>query len=101
MKLFLLLSLVSASISFTVTEMFVFKWFRDWAATYGEWPKKLTMCGYCFGHWVTMALMIVYQPRVVNCGTDWIDFCSTWLAMAWLSGAQWISMNILFSKAGK
>jgi hypothetical protein len=97
-KLFLLLSLVSASVSFTVSETYVFKWLRD--ATWGP-LNKLLSCGYCLGFWVALALMFIYEPRIVDCEIDWVDFCATWLAMAWLSGAQWIVMCLLFTKAGK
>ncbi len=99
MKAALVLSLVTASISFTVTEMKLFRPLREWAAKKLPWGELLS-CGYCFGHWVAFGLAAVYRPRLF---TVWwpLDYLLTALVIAWLSGIQWVLMCIVMQKAGK
>ena len=95
----LLLSLATASISFTVAETKLFMPLRQ------HWPKEsflgeLLSCGYCLGHWVAFALVAIYRPRLFE---SWwlLDFFLTAVVVAWLAGVQWIVMYLLIDKAGK
>ncbi|MCI5224479.1 MAG: DUF1360 domain-containing protein [Candidatus Electrothrix sp. AR4] len=96
----ILLSLVTASISFTVSEAKLFKPFRAWMKAKNAFMGELVSCGYCLGHWVAMALVLIYQ---VNLFSAWppLDYFLTALVIAWLSGFQWVLMCWLMERAGK
>ena len=99
MKEMLLLSLVTASISYTVTEARLFKPLREWVHRKLPWGEPLA-CGYCLGHWIAFALVAVYRPRLFDMW--WLlDYFLTALIIAWLSGIQWVLMCLVMEKAGK
>ncbi len=95
----LLLSLVTASISFSVTEMKLFKPLRERFRAESFLGRMLS-CGYCFGHWVAFALVAIYQPRLFYAWWP-LDYFITALAVAWLGGVQWTLMCLLMKRAGK
>lgn len=100
MKIVIYLSIVTASISFTVTETKIFQPLREWLNTKNNFLGDLFSCGYCFGHWITFALVAVYKPRLFQCW--WLlDYFLTALVIAWLSGFQWALMCWLMDKTGK
>ena len=94
-----LLSLVTASISFTVAETKLFELLRRRMPKESFWAELLS-CGYCLGHWVAFALVAIYRPRLFE---FWwlLDFFLTAIVVAWLAGIQWVVMCILIDKAGK
>lgn len=96
----LYLSLVTASISFTVTETKLFEPLRNWFKKKSPLLGKLFSCGYCFGHWIAFGLVAIYQPRLFN---FWflLDYFLTALVIAWLAGFQWALMCWLVNTAGK
>lgn len=96
----LFLSLITASISFTLTETKLFKPLREWAKEKSLFLGGLLSCGYCFGHWVAFTLVAVYRPRMVDAWGP-IDYFLTALLIAWLSAFQWIILCWLMQKAGK
>lgn len=88
-KLFLLLSVITASISFLLIQSKLFQFFRNWV---GECP--LFKCGFCFGHWVALALVIGFKFRLFN--IPWfVDIIFTTLTVAWTGGFQYICMSII------
>ncbi|MHC4066275.1 MAG: hypothetical protein ACYSUQ_04605 [Planctomycetota bacterium] len=95
----LLLSLVVASVSFSVTETKLFKPLRE-RFREESLLGRLLSCGYCFGHWVGIALVAIYRPRLFD---SWwlLDYFLTALVIAWLAGVQWALMCLLVKKAGK
>ena len=100
MEQIIYLSLATASISFTVTEMKHFMPLREWVKKKNSLLGELLSCGYCFGHWIAFGLVAVYQPKLFNAW--WlIDYFLTALLIAWLSAFQWILMCWLMDKAGK
>ncbi len=94
------LSLVAASISFTVTETKVFKPLREWTKSKSSLLGGLTSCGYCFAHWVAFVLVAIYQPKLSE---SWwlLDYFFTALVIAWLSAFQWVLMCWLMKNADK
>ncbi len=94
------LSLVTASISFTVTETKLFKSVRERIYVWNSFLGELFSCGYCLGHWVALGLVIVYRPRLFN-DLFLLDYFLTSLVVAWLSGFQWVLMCWVMDKAGK
>ena len=96
----ILLSIVTASISFTVAEMKLFAPFREWIKRKSSLFGELFSCGYCFGHWIAFILVAIYRPRLFQ---FWwlLDYFLTALVVAWLAAVQWIIMCWLFAKTGK
>jgi hypothetical protein len=94
------LSLVTASISFTVAETKLFTSIREWVAERSNFLGKLLSCGYCFGHWVAFALVAIFRPRLFE---SWwlLDYFLTALVIAWLGAFQWVVMCWLMKKAEK
>lgn len=98
MKGIIFLSFVTASVSFAVTETKLFLPFRLWAKRDNEFLGKVCSCGYCFGHWVAIVLVIIYKPCICH---TWflLDYFFTSLAVAWLAAFQWLGMRALAERA--
>jgi hypothetical protein len=94
------LSLVTASISFSVTETKLALPLRDWVKKKNYFLGELISCSYCFGHWVALALVVLYQPRLFEFWWP-LDYFLTALLIAWLGSFQWAVMCYLMEKAGK
>ena len=96
----LLLSFVTGSISFTVSEAKVFKPLREWLMSKSRFVGELSSCGYCLGHWVAFILVAIYQPRLFQAW--WLlDYFLTAVVVAWMSALQWVLMCLLIAKVGK
>jgi hypothetical protein len=100
METVLYLSFVTASISFTVAETKLFRPLREFAAKRNAFLGNLLSCGYCFGHWVSFALVAIYRPKFFHFWPA-LDFFLTALVIAWIGGIQWAAMSLIVSKAGK
>lgn len=95
-----LLSLVAASIAFTISETAAFAGMRERAKNWHPWLGKLASCGYCLGHWVALGLVTIYRPRLFE--VWWLlDYLLTALIIAWLAAFQWAAFCWLMEKAGK
>jgi len=87
----LLLSLVTASVAFTLCETTLFAGLRDWLKGRNVWVGKLACCGYCMGHWVAFGLVVIYRPRLFQAW--WLlDYFFTGLVIAWLAAFQWAAL---------
>jgi hypothetical protein len=94
------LSLVTASVAFTLCETALFAGLREWVKGRSVWLGKLACCGYCLGHWVAFALVAIYRPRLF--GEWWLlDYLLTGLVIAWLAAFQWAALCCLMEKAEK
>ena len=96
----LLLSFVTGSISFTLTETKIFSPLRDWLKAKIPILGELWSCGYCLGHWIALTLVAIYQPRVLQCWWP-LDLFLAMVMVAWFGGIQWVVMCILVRQAGK
>lgn len=96
----ILLSTVTACISFNVTEAAVSKGLRAWIESKSGFLGKLTHCGYCFGFWVALIMEFTFRIQLFD---TWIllDYALTTLVITWISGFQWIFMCCLMKFAGK
>ena len=95
-----LLSIVTASVAFTLSETMVFVGLRDWLKARALWLGKLASCGYCLAHWVAFGLVAVYRPRLFEAW--WLlHYFLTVLVIAWLAAFQWGALCWLMEKAGK
>ncbi len=94
------LAFITASLSFTVTETKIFSPLREWIKKHNTFWGELLSCGYCFGHWVAFALVVLYRPNIFD---FWwlLDYFLTALVIAWLSAFQWIFMCWLMDKVEK
>jgi hypothetical protein len=100
MEKILWLSVVTAAISFTITETRLFLPLRDKVKMKSNFFGDLICCGYCLGFWISFGLVAVYQPRLFEAW--WLlDYFVTALAIAWLAAFQWGFMCWLFKKTGK
>jgi hypothetical protein len=95
-----LLSLVTATISFTISETKLFAPCRDWIGCRNRLLGELISCGYCCGHWIAFALVAIYQPRLFFAWWP-IDYFFTAIAISGLSAFQWAVLGLLAAKAGK
>lgn len=95
-----LLSLVTASVAFALSETTVFAEAREWVKSRSVWLGKLVCCGYCLGHWVAFFLVAIYRPRLFE-GWWLLDYLLTALVIAWLAAFQWGALCWLMDKAGK
>ena len=106
----LILSLVVASISWTVTQEKIFEEPRDFAKEKSETSRSLFIrkfcyvwtCEYCFSHWVTiLVLTIVRFPLIFD---DWRGyflsfFILPWIANFWMSIYRMLRVDIKHENA--
>lgn len=94
------LSLVTASVAFTISETALFAGAREWLHGKSVWLGELAGCGYCVGHWIAFALVAIYRPRLF--AAWWLlDYFLTALIIAWLSAFQWAALCWLMEKSNK
>jgi len=93
------LSMVSACISFTVSEAKIFSFLREYAKKRSRFISDLLHCGYCSGFYCSAVLELVFQKDLFNFPI--IGHIATWLIISWLSGIQWILMCYMFKKLEK
>jgi hypothetical protein len=80
------LALAVANVSLVLTKAGIFAWYREFferrfqAAPEGSRSEKfwhffaeLTSCPWCTSHWITFAVIAIYQPRPVRCGWWFVD----------------------------
>ena len=94
------LSMVNGAIAYTVSETKFFRPFREWMQKKNNFLGEMLTCGYCFGHWTSFILVIIYQTRLFQ-GWWLLDYFLTALVIAWLSAWQWVGMCWLMQKVGK
>jgi hypothetical protein len=93
----LLLSLVVASIAWTVTQETIFEEWRDAAKRRSENAKSILVrkffyvwtCEYCFSHWVTLLVLLVTGFRVLF--NDWRGYALAFFILPWIAN-QWMSL---------
>lgn len=99
----LLLSAVTACMSFTLSEAALFSGFRRLALRAHPWLGKLAQCGYCTSHWVALSLVLCLRPDP-GWGGDIHPFLSlplTVFLVVWLATPQWLAVSRLMQWAGK
>jgi len=95
-----LLSLVTASIAYTLSESVLFAGLRKRVESWNAWLGKLLNCGYCAGHWIAFALVAIYRPRLFHAWAP-LDYFLTAIAVAWLAAFQWATLCWIVGRAGK
>jgi hypothetical protein len=109
------LSLVVASISWTVTQEEIFREPREYCSKQSESATSIFVrkffyvftCEYCFSHWVTLFVLVVTQYRFLY--DDFRGYLFAFFVIPWIAN-QWMSLyrrirveikheNILAAKA--
>jgi hypothetical protein len=93
----LILSLVVASISWTVTQETIFEEWREVAKNRSEKASNILVrkffyvwtCEYCFSHWVTIVVLLVSQFRLLI--DDWRGYVLSFFVLPWIAN-QWMSL---------
>lgn len=92
-----ILSIVVASIAWTVTQEKIFEELRDAAAGRSKSASNIIVrkffyvwtCEYCFSHWVTiLVLFIAPFPLLVD---HWTGYLLSFFALPWIAN-QWMSL---------
>jgi hypothetical protein len=92
-----ILSMVVASIAWTVTQEEIF---REWREVCHDKSEKcgnilqrkffyVFTCEYCFSHWVTILILILTQFRLLL--DDWRGYVLAFFLLPWLAN-QWMSI---------
>jgi len=92
-----ILSIVVASISWTVTQEKIFEEPRNFAKRKSETSKSLLIrkfcyvwtCEYCFSHWVTILILILTGFQVLF--EDWRGYVLAFFLLPWVAN-QWMSL---------
>lgn len=92
-----LLSLVVASVSWTITQEEIFREPREWCDHCSKNARSaftrkffyVFTCEYCFSHWVTIAVLLITGFTLVY--TDWRGVLVAFFVLPWLAN-QWMSI---------
>ena len=93
----LILSLVVASIAWTVTQETIFEEWREAAKRRSEEASNILVrkffyvwtCEYCFSHWVTILVLFLSEFRLLI--DDWRGYVLAFFVLPWLAN-QWMSL---------
>jgi hypothetical protein len=66
----LLLGMIAASVSVTISESSLFKSLRGWLDIYNPFLGEMISCCYCTSHWVALIIFIL-KPVVVITFSIW------------------------------
>jgi hypothetical protein len=97
----LILSMVAALIATTISESQLFRDLRLWAKNRSHFLGAGIGCGYCLSHWVAMALVAIYRPRVLLSSLALLDYVLTAFFIAWLAALQWALLMAILKFGGK
>ena len=92
-----ILSVVVASVAWTVTQEKIFEEWRDAAKTRSEKASNILVrkffyvwtCEYCFSHWVTILVLVISDFRLLI--DDWRGYVLAFFALPWIAN-QWMSL---------
>jgi len=93
----IILSVVVASVSWTVTQEEIFAEWRKFCGERCENARNVLIrkffyvftCEYCFSHWVTIAVLILSGFRLLI--DDWRGYVLAFFALPWIAN-QWMSL---------
>jgi len=93
----IILSMIVASIAWTVTQEKIFEEPRNFAKRKSEESSNVLVrkfcyiwtCEYCFSHWVTLLVLIVTGFQVLF--EDWRGYVLAFFLLPWIAN-QWMSL---------
>lgn len=62
----IVITIAASSISYTITVTELFAPLRTWSQKLGHMVGYLFNCFYCMSHWVVIAAVLIYQPRLIT-----------------------------------
>jgi hypothetical protein len=86
------LSLAVGAVSVTVSKTKACGPLRRLAARGGGWLRDLVHCPYCLSHWLALAAVAIYRPRVTGSEVAVLDFAASLFILVAL--AAWWSKGI-------
>lgn len=72
------IAVASSSVSITITQTELFAPLRALMQKAGHMIGYLFQCFYCMKHWVVAALILVYQPILIESGFSVVDLAVSW-----------------------
>ena len=92
-----ILSIVVASVAWTVTQEEIFREPREWCDRRCRSARSIAVrkffyiftCEYCFSHWVTLVVLLITGFRLVY--EDWRGSLIAFFVLPWLAN-QWMSI---------
>ncbi len=92
-----ILSLVVASVAWTVTQEKIFEEWREAALKKSEEAKNVLArkffyvwtCEYCFSHWVTIVVLVLSEFQLLIDG--WRGYLISFFVLPWIAN-QWMSL---------
>lgn len=93
----IILSVVVASVAWTVTQEEIFREWRDDFKERSETASNILVrkffyvwtCEYCFSHWVTILVLLLSNFKLLF--NDWRGYVLAFFALPWLAN-QWMSL---------
>ncbi|HEY2867171.1 MAG TPA: hypothetical protein VGJ02_08775 [Pyrinomonadaceae bacterium] len=93
----IILSVVVASIAWTVTQEEIFGEWRNYCKDKSKSCRTILQrkffyvftCEYCFSHWVTLVVLIITGFRILF--DDWRGYVITFFLLPWVAN-QWMSL---------
>lgn len=64
----IVLAFVVSPICLTITKTEVFKPLRTFIKSRSTKLGKLFSCPYCFSHWISFMMVVIFKPVVISCG---------------------------------
>ena len=95
----ILLSMVVASISFFITHTQLLEKQRKTLWQKSDFIAGLLGCCYCLGHWVAVAVLLIYPIRLFGMFQP-LDYFLTWLVISWIAGLQSLAASRLWDNGG-
>jgi hypothetical protein len=92
-----ILSLVVASVAWTVTQEEIFREPREWCLERSKTARNIFVrkffyvwtCEYCFSHWVSLAVILLSGSRLLL--DDWKGGVIAFFVLPWIAN-QWMSL---------
>ena len=81
----IVIATASSSISITITQTELSLPIRTWSQRLGHMIGYLFQCFYCMKHWIVAALILIYQPVLLNSGFHVVDLAVSWFFSITLS----------------
>lgn len=96
---FIILSFANAFISLCVAKSKFFEPIRDIIFNLGntstrigkfwDWFYELVSCPYCFSHWVSFFMILIWRPKFTDCGVPFVDYVISAFAMVGVTSYLW------------
>lgn len=94
----LYIGVASGVISFTLAEMKIFEWLREFLNRKSVFFGGLIHCFFCLSFWISAVLCLIYQPNLIN-QINVVDEIVTYFIVCGISGFVGLIFKCLFRVA--